>query len=495
MLMRAAPFAMLLVLCGAHIGSPDAWYEGPAGPYHVLVHVETPTVVPGIATVNVRVNDPDVREVNAFVNKFDATGGAPPPDVAVPMANNPGWYRTRLWVMSPGSNSVTVTVRGVKGTGTVVVPLTAVASRRLTFNAPLVAILVAAFAVLAAGLFSIVGAAVRESVLPPGALPDITRRRRARRSMARSGAVIVLVVLGTAAWWRAEDAAFTRNLYRPLPIGARIDPTSRELSFSITDSAWAHRHEQRGRPQQLTNGLVDDHGKLVHLFVISLDRTSNFAHLHPRTSDSTTFTTTLPPLPAGEYSVLADIVQTSGFTQTLETTVTVPAEMAPFGTRAMPDTDDTWSTSKRATGDTTMLEDGTRLTWVHGPAPLVAGNEASLRFSATPPAGEPLALQTYLGMMGHMVILRTDGKVFIHLHPIGTISTAAQAQLMRTGAPGGMNHMMMSMPETPGDTLEFPYAFPEAGDYTVWVQLKRRGKVLTGTFAATVLPAARPTHE
>src|SRR6185503_4797813 len=58
---RSAFVAAVVLVTSAHIGSPDAWYDGPAGPYHVLVHVVAPPVVPGIAVVNVRADDAGVQ--------------------------------------------------------------------------------------------------------------------------------------------------------------------------------------------------------------------------------------------------------------------------------------------------------------------------------------------------------------------------------------------------------------------------------------------------
>jgi hypothetical protein len=80
-------------------------------------------------------------------------------------------------------------------------------------------------------------------------------------------------------------------------------------------------------------------------------------------------------------------------------------------------------------------------------------------------------------------VVRDDGQVFIHLHPMGTISPAAQARLTpvlmhlsaHSGSPLGVT-----------DALHFPYAFPAPGLYTVWVQLKRHGRILTGAFRANV---------
>jgi hypothetical protein len=49
----------------------------------------------------------------------------------------------------------------------------------------------------------------------------------------------------------------------------------------------------------------------------------------------------------------------------------------------------------------------------------------------------------------------------------------------------------MSAPVAANDSLYFPYAFPQPGKYTVWVQVKRRGRVLTGSFLADVAVSAR----
>ena len=87
-------------------------------------------------------------------------------------------------------------------------------------------------------------------------------------------------------------------------------------------------------------------------------------------------------------------------------------------------------------------------------------------------------------MAGHAVVVRDDASVFIHLHPLGTISLAAQARLARA-SPTAMDHTM-DAPSTATDSLYFPYAFPQAGNYTVWVQVKRRGRVMTGSFPALV---------
>ena len=48
-------FVMLLAVpAAAHVGNPDVFYEGDAGPYHLFVSVIVPPVIPGVAEVKVR---------------------------------------------------------------------------------------------------------------------------------------------------------------------------------------------------------------------------------------------------------------------------------------------------------------------------------------------------------------------------------------------------------------------------------------------------------
>ena len=51
----AAGVAAIAVLTSGHIGSPNVFYDGAAGPYPVRVIVRPPAVVPGVAEVTVRV--------------------------------------------------------------------------------------------------------------------------------------------------------------------------------------------------------------------------------------------------------------------------------------------------------------------------------------------------------------------------------------------------------------------------------------------------------
>jgi hypothetical protein len=478
---RAIGIVAMALVTSAHVGSPDAWFEGFAGPYTITVHIEAPPVVPGIAVVNVKAADSSVNRITAFVNTYDAEGGTPPPDELVPIADRPGWRSARLWVMYAGSNSVTVDAYGASGKGSVVIPLAAIAQRRLAVGRTFSIMILIGAGVLVWGMLSIVGSAVREGVLEPGMVPDESRRRRARFAMARGAVVIALALTGTLLWWRAEDRAFRARMFRPLSIDTRVDTSSgaARLILSITDSAWLARDEVdvlRARGELPPTGLVDDHGKLMHLFLVADGGKAAMAHLHPETRDSVTFTSVLPGLPSGTYRVFADIVHRSGFTQTLTSNLAVPSIAT---VTSLTDTDDSWTAADAADSTQSKLDDGTLLTWRRD-GPIVAKEEAGLRFELKRAPGDTASLQTYLGMPGHAVVVRDDGRVFIHLHPMGTISPAAQARL----SPSSGMHFAAHSSQPLTDSLYFPYAFPEPGRYTVWVQLKRNGRILTGAFSA-----------
>lgn len=498
---RVAALALVSVVASAHVGSPDAWFEGSAGPYKVTVQVQLPGVVPGVAQIFVRVSGEKVDRVTVLGNKFDATGGAPPPEVAAPVDGDVGLYLGKLWLMSGGSNSVTVTVTGAKGSGTAIVPVVNVPLRRLELNPVMGAGLSAIGLFLFFGLVTIIGAAVRESTLPPGEVPPPINRSRARLAMIGSSLALALVLFGGWSWWNSEDASFNRGLFKPLPSKARVvaGAGAPRLMFTITDSVWGHRGDSLWLSKHGATSwtpLVDDHGKLMHLFLIRDDMAA-FGHFHPISADSVTFPAALPPLPSGRYRVFADIVHESGYAQTMVTTVTLDAP-ASGGAAKPSDPDDSWFAAPVRKGESSVkLEDGSVMTWTGGNEPVVAGREASLQFIVRNADGTPATLESYMGMGGHAVVARDDGSVFVHLHPAGTISMASQMafEMRQPGDSvagrlgkrlGAAEQAMMARVSSVNSEVGFPYAFPKPGNYRVWVQVKKQGRILTGAFDVPV---------
>ena len=474
-------------LLSGHVGSPNIFFDGNAGPYPVRVVIRPPGVVPGQAEITVRALTAGVTAVSVQPVRWNlGVEGAPRPDVARRVGGHDAMWTAQLWFMEFGSYSVRVIVDGAEGEHTVIVPVPATATQRLGMPVALAVALAALGLVLVVGALTIVGAAVREAVLSPGATPDATRVRRAWIARAVALPVLVLAVFGGSRWWDAEDSAYLTNMYEPLEITSDVsaDSAGASLTIRITDDEWS---------EGLWSPFVPDHGKLMHMFLVR-DDLGAFAHLHPVRLDSSTFRQPLPPLPAGDYRLYADVVHESGFTQTLVDRVTI-AGSAPAADGL--DADDSWLTDAphyAAAG--VLLADGSRMAWDGAGAPLVAGREVDLRFTVFAPDGTAAHLEPYMGMPAHAAITRDDGAVFVHLHPMGTVSMAAH-QLFEQRARGdtlrdAQGQLVLRTDTnhaTHAATITFPYAFPQPGAYRIWVQVRRDGRVLTGVFDAEVAPA------
>ena len=95
--------------------------------------------------------------------------------------------------------------------------------------------------------------------------------------------------------------------------------------------------------------------------------------------------------------------------------------------------------------------------------------------------GQPARdLELYMGMPGHAIVVRRDRRVFAHVHPSGSVPMAA----MNIAMPPAASHAGHEV--APPSTVTFPYGFPQAGDYRIFVQVKRAGSVMTEVFDAAV---------
>ncbi len=496
---RVALVAAIAIVASAHVGSPNVFFDGMAGDYPVRVVVRPPEVIPGLAEITVRLTGGDRSGVRRVIVRpvywRTGTTGSPRGDEAVRVPGPEPIYQGRLWFMSSGSYSVYVTIEGARGSGTVTVPVAAVATAQTSLSGGLRITLIVMGLALFAGLLAIIHAAFGESLTAPGSAVDPRRRRRARVITTFAVPVLLLALLGGARWWNVEAEAYRRTLYRPLDVRASIvsPPGGRAIELAIVDSAWLQRR---------MTGLIPDHGKLMHLFVIGDQGVLAFAHLHPTMRDSSTFYAALPSLPAGKYRVYGDVVHESGYERTLVTSLHIPAGVGPPSRSVIPwlDADDSWHIGGPApVGDETTLADGSRMRWV-GDTIVVAGRETTLRFAVQDSDGRPASLEPYMGMAGHAVVTRDDGSVFIHLHPMGTVTVAAQQAFAMRDRGDTTSAGRLRLDDASGvavadharhashvvSEVSFPYEFPKAGTYRVWVQVKREGRILTGVFEAVV---------
>jgi hypothetical protein len=179
-------------------------------------------------------------------------------------------------------------------------------------------------------------------------------------------------------------------------------------------------------------------------------------------------------------------------------------------------------------GQKTLLPDSSYVTLeLPEEQKFLSGKLYELTLAVQDPNGQPAQLEPYLGMMGHAVVFKNDGSGYIHLHPVGSYSMAAQ-QAMQARLSGktsrinwddlpkpqafadsidreiaklnalppaereelllaGMQHPTTDDPNHPEHSVvSFPYSFPSAGNYRIYVQMKRNGKILNGAFDVEV---------
>ncbi|MDB5241056.1 MAG: hypothetical protein JWP57_1681, partial [Spirosoma sp.] len=476
--------------------------------------------------------------------------GAPTHDELTPSST--GRFEGDLWLMDAGSSSIELDINGPDGRQHVVVPVMSVATAVRTMPEGTGVGLALMGLLLVIMMITIIGASNADGITKPGqmVLPALGRRRLV--GMGIGAVVLALLLTGWRSWWNSSAEQYqNEQLYKPLRMNASVGSASGltgkkagpELTIRIDTTGFGDgTRKNTSQQRRLMSFVIPDHGKLMHTFLVRLPGLDAFAHLHPNRRDTLTYNAALPPLPAGRYLLYSDIVFRSGFAETMTDTVVISgqSDSAHYGSS---DGDDSWLATVPMgikagaenvphldndmvvcgkPGASMKLADGSSMLWMDKPqGRLESGKLYNLKFAVADSLGKAAALEPYLGMGGHAVILRSDGTVYIHLHPVGTYSMAAESlfagrladtartfkypdanrfrdsidryvahiktsteaektRLLTTGMPG-MNHTM-----TVNNMVQFPYAFPRAGHYRIWVQVKRNGRVQTGVFDTQV---------
>jgi hypothetical protein len=465
----------------AHVGSPNVFFEGPAGPYPVRVTIEPPGVVPGLAQIHVRVHSGEVQRVSVLPVRWDVgTKGSPEPDTAKLVPGETNLFTAQLWLMEPGAYSIFVEVSGTRGTGTAIVPLNSLASQRLEMSRGMETGFLVFGILIGAFFITLVGAAIRESVLPPGLEPSPKNRRQAVLGMAFAVVLVSAALYLGNMWWDSVDRDYRfHRLYRPQQIETTLstDAEGRQvLTLSFPETS-----------RMDSTPLVPDHSHLMHLFLIREPDGSAFAHLHPlrdARAKTNVFIQQLPALPAGDYALYADITHESGLTQTLTNRLHLPAPAATAV--AFSDPDDSVDLAAPASVSRITFSDGCRLDPAC-PAAFRVNEETTLQFNLTTSDGAAAPLEEYLGMYGHLLIQDADGGVFNHLHPLGTISMVSQRLFAEREKAGYLANKPLEQFCSPAEpVLSFPYAFPKAGRYRLWLQTKVGGQIRTAAYAVSV---------
>ncbi len=515
----------------AHVGSPGVVFEGQAGKYALQVYVQPPDVIPGTARVTIYADGNDIDHIRIKpVYFWFGDEGSPVSEEILPVAGQSGKYEGIVWFMMPMAVNVEVEVIGKRGTAKMLVPVAAVSTAKRSMPAGLGWILAALGIFLVGVLTTIFGASVSDSLQPVGekATPK-TIRKRVTGSLVGASFCGLLLFIGNN-WWGGLTKEYLNDIYKPYrAITKVVNEDGQDVLKLTIDSNSVYNRK--------LSYVIPDHGKLMHLFLVRQSTMDAFAHLHPLRKDTLNFEALLPNLPAGKYLLYADIMRyIGGFQYTLTDTIEIKNAVK---NSKIQDPDDTYAITNALNekksnsldetiticgtpGVKTKLQDGSSIVWEADPKKtMMAGQVYDLNFSVVSPDGKEAVLQPYLGMMGHAAVVKTDGSVYIHLHPTGTVSSTSvdvmQKRIQETSIEPFIASPMIfkdsidkvltkiqTMPEAQrnqflmpnmnhnakehhGGTVKFPYVFPTAGSYRIWLQIKRNGKILTGVFDVGVI--------
>ena len=223
-----------------------------------------------------------------------------------------------------------------------------------------------------------------------------------------------------------------------------------EYSFSVVDN----------QGNALKNFAIT-HTKMMHLIVVRKDL-KYFQHLHPDYNKATgEFSLNNLTFPAdGDYRIFADFAPANATTDSMgmPQTVTLSEDLQVGDISKYVPQDIGTEESSKTFGDMTVS------LATHGTP--TSGAENMIMFALSQ-NGKPVTdLQSYLGALGHAVILREGNLDFIHAHPMEDVSA----------------------PQT--GHVDFMVDFPEAGKYKVFTQFQRNGQVITTDFVLTVAQGA-----
>ena len=492
---------LLLPLAGtAHVNSPDVYYDGYAGPYHLLVTLRPPTVVPGVAQVQIRSVSNDISEIKILPLRMIGVGAkiAPLPDPAMRSAGDPQLFTGSLWIMVRGSWKVQIQVTGEKGVAQLDVPLPAVSTSSQPMHAGLGILLAILGLALAAGLIGIIVAAMRDAALNADEHPAPAQARRGRIGLAIASAIVLAAFILGNKWWGSEASANERLNYRLPNMQASLAAGNLlRLHLDNPNEAEPTRFRTEQPDRIRLDDLIPDHGHLMHLFIVRMPDMKAFWHLHPDQTQPGDFVVNLPIMPEGRYKLYADIVHHTGFPETQIATLNLPPV-----TGEELSGDNAGSSDLAPTDKVAQLSGGYRMVWQRDglsskdlsskdfpskdlslkTRPFKANQPYWFRFRVEDKNGKPATdLEPYMGMAAHAVFLSTDGNVFAHVHPAGSVSMAAVNLAEGRSAKANMENMDHAAPSA---EVTFPYGFPKPGDYRIFVQIKRAGKIETGEFVA-----------
>jgi len=253
--------------------------------------------------------------------------------------------------------------------------------------------------------------------------------------------------------------------------------TPARLRWQHTDNVdlWTDRAQiLAGEPVNLTFAFHDAKGRAirflekiheqpVHLIVVSKDL-ADFDHIHPVPVPGDALSVAHTFRRAGDYWLYADY--------------TAPGEPPSITRFALTVGGEAGKTSEPPSDPSIHIS-------FERPARIQAGEDVPLAFTLTNTGtGQPIAdLQPWLGAWAHIMIVSADGKTFIHAHPLEG-AAATNPLTLHT-------HTALVAGPSPA-TIRTVTGFRAPGDYKLWLQFQRKGKIETFSWNLKVSAGRQP---
>jgi hypothetical protein len=204
------------------------------------------------------------------------------------------------------------------------------------------------------------------------------------------------------------------------------------------------------------------HDKLMHLIIVNSEDLSHFAHIHPKLNKETgIFHITHTFAKAGKYKMWIDAKPKGGIQ--ILTAFSFKVEGQPVHSPA--------SIAHEQTRVKNVVADGQsyQVTLNCQPEQLVAGRDVKMTFEITDAIGKPIRnLEPLMAAGGHCVIIDSDAREFLHVHPAEEITDDVASW-------------------RGGPSVSFLANFPKPGLYRAWGQFQHEGKLLTADFTFEVV--------
>jgi hypothetical protein len=266
--------ALFCAVAFGHVGSPDVFFQGKAGPYELLVSIRPPEVIPGVAQVEIRSLSAEVNRIELTPTPMTGEAANHPPiaDIAERSSADPQSFTGSLWLMAIGSGSWKVRVHafGPAGEGDLQIPVPTLPTRMKPMDQGVTYFLIGMMVFLTVGMVALVGAGIRESKLEPG-VPSKAWNAKTIGIMGAVSVLLLFILWSGNNWWIAEASSASERIYKPLGLTSTFTAPDR-LLVQITDPGWII-------PRKLDN-LAPDHGHLMHLFLVRWPDMDEVFHLH-----------------------------------------------------------------------------------------------------------------------------------------------------------------------------------------------------------------------